>query len=202
MSEDITPKRKKIKWTTNKIMSTSALFISIISLIALLYQSYLAREENKLIQKQQSASVLPYLNTWYSNSEEGFKIVFGNKGVGPAFIKKVNITFNDSLEFNNTDQLFRHIFKTAQGLDSIQYSNSTLAKGFVLPANETIEVIVINSILGKKIFRAFLNKNKLDYTILYEDVYGAQWQLKYSEGFSIPQPLAKLTLSLIRLTFF
>jgi hypothetical protein len=41
-------KRKRIIGLTDKILSTSALFISVISLIALLYQSYLAREENKL----------------------------------------------------------------------------------------------------------------------------------------------------------
>ena len=54
MTEEIkkkksTPKKKKIKitWTTDKIMSTSALFISVLSLVGLMYQSYLAREENK-----------------------------------------------------------------------------------------------------------------------------------------------------------
>jgi hypothetical protein len=183
--------RKGINWTTDKIMSTSALFISVISLIALLYQSYLAREENKLTQKQQSASVLPYLNSWYSNSSEGFKMIFGNKGVGPAFIKNVEIKFNDTLNFNNTDQLFQYVFKTAEGLDSIPYSNSTFTKGYVLPANETIEVIVVENRNGIKLFKDYMNDNKLDYTILYEDVYGEKWTLKYSNGFSIPQPLEK-----------
>ncbi|WP_431137908.1 hypothetical protein, partial [Psychroserpens mesophilus] len=70
-------------------MSTSALFISVISLIALLYQSYLAREENRLTQMQQSASVLPHLNQWYSEYDNNFKFVIGNKGVGPAFIDNV-----------------------------------------------------------------------------------------------------------------
>lgn len=190
MTKETKPK-KGINWTTDKIMSTSALFISVISLIALLYQSFLAREENKLIQKQQSASVLPYLNSWYSNSSDGFKIIFGNKGVGPAFIKNVEIKFNDSLQFSTTDQLFRHIFKTVKGLDSIPYSNSTLAKGFVLPANETIEVITVTNKYGIKLFRDYMNTNKLDYTVLYEDVYGAQWELKYSQGFSIPVPVEK-----------
>lgn len=190
MSEEIEEPKKGINWTTDKIMSTSALFISVISLIALVYQSYLAREENKLTQKQQSASVLPYLNAWNSNSSEGYKMIFGNKGVGPAFIKNVEIKFNDTLNFYNTDQLFQHVFKTVIGLDSIAYSNSTFAKGYVLPANETIEVIVIKNRNGIKLFKDYMNNSTLDYTILYEDVYGEQWELKNSDGFSIPQPVS------------
>lgn len=191
MATEELPEPKKIKWSAEKVMSISALFISAISLFALFYQLNLAREENQLIRKQQSASVLPYLNSWYSNTSNGFKIIFGNKGVGPAFIKKVDITFNDSIKFKNTDQLFRHIFKNASGLDSVPYSNSTLAKGFVLPANETIEVIVIKDSKGIKLFKEYLNKNTLDYSILYQDVYGDQWSLNYSNGFSVPVPIQK-----------
>ncbi|WP_299364398.1 hypothetical protein [Winogradskyella sp.] len=117
--------KKRIKWTTEKIMSSSALFISVISLIALLYQSYLAREENKLMQKQQSASVLPYLSQWISNSSEGHQIVIGNKGVGPAFIEKVELSINSEYSFNNTDDLFTHILKANKGMDSINYLTST-----------------------------------------------------------------------------
>ena len=102
------PKKKKIKitWTTDKIMSTSALFISVLSLVGLMYQSYLAREENKLIQMQQSASVLPYLNQWYSEYDNSFKLILGNKGVEPAFIKDVRIILDSTKTFDNTNTLF------------------------------------------------------------------------------------------------
>ena len=118
-------------------------------------------------------------------------MIFGNKGVGPAFIKNVDFIFNDSIHFNSSDLFFKHIFKTAKGLDTIQYSNSTFTKGFVLPANETIEVITIKNKIGKKLFKDFMNLNKLDYSIIYEDVYGAQWELKYTNGFSVPKPISK-----------
>lgn len=71
--------RWRINWTSDKIMSTSALFISVILLIALLYQSYLAREENRLNQRQQSANVLPYLSQLYSEYDDKFKSVFESK---------------------------------------------------------------------------------------------------------------------------
>ena len=169
--------RKKINWTTDKIMSTSALFISVISLIALLYQSYLAREENKLIQMQQSASVLPHLNQWYSNYNNTFKFVVGNKGVGPAFIDEVEIALDSEHKFNNTKDLFDYIFKNNKVLDTIPYTYSTLIKGFVLPANEQIDILEIKNAKHIQPIRDVLNNENITYKIVYKDVYGSKWVL-------------------------
>lgn len=182
MSEEIEPEkpkksRKKINWTTDKIMSTSALFISVISLIALIYQSYLAREENKLIQMQQSASVLPHLNQWYSNYNNTFKFVVGNKGVGPAFIDEVEITLDSEHKFNNTKDLFDYIFKNNKVLDTIPYTYSTLIKGFVLPANEQIDILEIKNAKHIQPIRDVLNNENITYKIVYKDVYGSKWVL-------------------------
>ncbi|MEM9679214.1 MAG: hypothetical protein AAF901_02725, partial [Bacteroidota bacterium] len=191
MSEETEPKKKPTIWTTAKIMSTSALFISVISLIALLYQSYLAREENKLIRKQQSATVLPYLSTWFSNSSKGFKIVLGNKGVGPAFIKTVNLVYDDSLKFDNSDDLMDHIFMTTKGLDTMPRSTSTLSEGLVLPANETVEVVWVRDKTGVLLFTNALDEKNLEYEIFYEDVYGAQWMLSNKDDLETPIPVSK-----------
>ncbi len=186
MSEEIEKPKKGINWTTEKIMSTSALFISVISLIALLYQSYLAREENKLIQMQQSASVLPHLSQWFSNTSEGFKIVIGNKGVGPAFIKNVDISIDSIHNFNNTDRLFAHIFKTNPSLDSINFLTSTFKKGFVLPASESIELIRVLDQKGIQSFRKVLATKDLKYSIEYEDVYGTRWLISNTDDTDVP----------------
>lgn len=175
--------RKKINWTTDKIMSTSALFISVISLIALLYQSYLAREENKLTQMQQSASVLPHLNQWYSEYDNNFKFVIGNKGVGPAFIDDVEIELDAKHKFNNTDDLFDHIFNNTKGLDTIPYSKNTLIKGFVLQANEQINVLEIDNANNLDFVKDLLSKKTILYKITYKDVYGAKWLLS-NENYS------------------
>jgi len=178
--------KHKINWTTEKIMSSSALFISVISLIALLYQSYLAREENKLNQKQQSASVLPYLSQWFSSSD-GFKIIIGNKGVGPAFVREVTIVYDSIHNFSNTDDLFRHVFKTNRSLDSVRSVTSTFKEGYVLPANETIELIKIFDAKGKRAFRKILTTKHLFFSIEYEDIYGARWELSSSEDINVPR---------------
>lgn len=182
MSEELenktkTSSKRKIHWTNDKILSTSALFISVISLIALIYQSYLAREENKLIQMQQSASVLPHLNQWYSDYNNAFKFVVGNKGVGPAFIEDVKIDLDKTHTFNNTNDLFHYIFKNTKGLDTIPYITSTLIKGFVLPANEEINVLEVNGTENIKILKEALNTKDIVYKIKYRDVYGSEWLL-------------------------
>lgn len=173
-------------WTSEKIMSISALFVSAISLIALFYQLNLAREENELIRKQQSASVLPYLSQWSSNTSNSLKIIFGNKGVGPAFIKKVTFEINDTV-FYNSDHLFDYIMTNIYKKDSIKLSalTSTFSKGYVLPANETIEIITMNDVKDINTLRKFMSDKTLDCTVIYADVYGTQWSLSSKNDNSI-----------------
>jgi len=184
MSEKTKPKTKKkktekrgIQWTTDKIMSTSALFISVLSLVGLLYQSYLAREENKLIQQQQSASVLPYLHQWYSEYEDHYRLIIGNKGVGPAFIKHIEIVLDSTKTFDNTNDLFNEIFRTTEGFDTIPCNMSNLVTGFVLPANQDISIIAIEQKQNINAFKSVLNQKQIMFKVVYEDVYGTQWQL-------------------------
>jgi hypothetical protein len=177
MSEVQEAPKKRIVWSTEKIMSSSALFISVISVIALLYQSYLAREENKLIQMQQSASVLPHLNQWYSNYNNSFKFVVGNKGVGPAFIEDVEIILDKDLKFTNTNDFFHHIFENTKSLDTIPYITSTLIEGFVLPANEEIDILEVNGSANIKTLSKALDNKNIVYKIKYRDVYGSEWLL-------------------------
>ena len=177
MNEEVKDSKKGIKWNTEKIMSTSALFISVISLIALIYQSYLSREENKLIQKQQSASVLPHLNQWFSNYNGSFKYVIGNKGVGPAFIDEVEIVLDSVNTFDNSKDLFQFIFNNTKGLDTIPYTFSTLIKGFVLPANDQINILEINNPIHIQPVRMAFAKKKITYRIIYKDVYDSKWLL-------------------------
>lgn len=202
MTEEIkkkksTPKKKKIKitWTTDKIMSTSALFISVLSLVGLMYQSYLAREENKLIQMQQSASVLPYLNQWYSEYDNSFKLILGNKGVEPAFIKDVRIILDSTKTFDNTNALFNEIFKTSKGFDTIPHITSNLVNGFVLPANQDIKLIELEQKQNIDAFKNVLNEKQIAYKIVYEDIYGTQWQLSNSndsnEASNVPTLITK-----------
>lgn len=190
MSEETEVKKRKINWTAEKIMSISALFISVISVIALFYQLSLAREENELIRKQQSASVLPHLNQWFTNVG-GYKIIFGNKGVGPAFINEVSFKLNDSIEYNNTDRLFDKIKQLVPDLNNYNVLTSTFKSGAVLPANQTIEILNLKENEAELLFKSFFVKNRITYTVIYSDIYGSQWSLSNEKGNTTPIKLPK-----------
>ena len=126
---------------------------------------------------QQSASVLPYLHQWYSEYQDNYRLIVGNKGVGPAFIKHVEITLDSTQKFDNTNDLFNEIFRSTQGFDTIPHNLSNLVTGFVLPANQDISIIVIEEKQNITTFKSVLNQRQIDFKIVYEDVYGTQWQL-------------------------
>ncbi|GGI57969.1 hypothetical protein [Winogradskyella haliclonae] len=202
MSEETEQPKKKINWTTDKIMSTSALFISVISLIALLYQSYLAREENRLIQMQQSANVIPYLQFENIYNVRSFSIHMVNKGVGPAFVKKVSFAVNDSLKFDNSTNALLHITKNRiRKGDSIGYNGSiTIKENTVVQPGENISVFEISStnnsdFSGVKSFKDYINNSPPTFTIVYEDIYGNQWKLSNNEN---KQDFQFLTPTLIK----
>ena len=176
----------KIKWSAEKVMSLSALFVSAISLFALFYQLNLAREENELIRKEQKASVLPHLSQWFSTMDNSFRIVFGNRGVGPAFIKKVDLVLNDSIQFDNTDDAIRHIYEQMGTSENPYPNTSTFTDGRVIPAGEAVQVISISSKKDQQLFQQYLAKNILEFDIIYEDIYGTRWSLNNKSDKIIP----------------
>jgi len=189
MSEESEIKRKKINWSAEKVMSISALFVSAISLFALFYQLSLAREENELIRKQQSASVLPYLQFESIYSVRTFRIQMVNKGVGPAFLKKVSFTINDSLHFDNSTNVLLHIMKKeVNQSDLINYNGSmTIKENTVIQSSESIRVFEISTkstddFSGVENFKNYMNNTPPLFSLIYEDVYGNQWELTNKEN--------------------
>ncbi len=192
MSEETEEKpSKRIDWSAEKVMSLSALFVSAISLFALFYQLNLAREENELIRKEQKASVLPHLSQWYSTFDNSFRIVFGNRGVGPAFVKKVELVLNDSITYDNTDDLIKHIYRNMGAVENPDYTSSTFTEGRVIPAGEEVVVIAIKDPQSKGLFLRYLDKNTLEFDIIYEDVYGTRWSLNNKKDKIIPVLISK-----------
>ena len=189
MSEEIEKPKRKINWTTDKIMSTSALLVSVISVLALLYQLSLAREENELIRKQQSASVLPYLQFENVYNVSAFSIYLTNKGVGPAFVKSVSFSINDSIQFDNSTSALLYIMKMkiSEG-DSINYAGSmTITKNTVVQPSENIRVFEISSkssddFSGVNSFKNHIDNTPPSFSVVYEDVYGNQWELSNKES--------------------
>ena len=180
------------KWDANRTMGMAAIFISVLSMIAVIYQSYLAREENELMRIQQSATVLPYLSNWFTQRDGEFKFIIGNKGVGPAFIKKVTfkaIDFEskDSLSFKNSGGLFDFIEQQSILLDTTYSTYSYLRANMLLSPNETREILVYTYHTYKqgRLIRQAYEKFSVSFEIVYEDVYGTSWILSSNKGFPV-----------------
>lgn len=204
MSEETNAKKWKINWSAEKVMSISALFISAISLFALFYQLNLAREENELIRKQQSASVLPYLQFENIYNVRAFSVQLVNKGVGPAFIKSVSFTIKDSITFDNSTNALLHIVKEkVNNGEIIGYTGSmTIKKNTVVQPSEKIRVFEVSTnnkenFSGIKSFKDHINNTPPQFTIVYEDVYGNQWELTNKNN---KQDFQFLTPTLIKKT--
>lgn len=165
--------------------SKTAFMISLLSLIAVLYQSYLGREENKLIRKQQEASVMPYLSAWQNYQNGTFEFVIANQGVGPAFIEQVSFqtrdsTGKDTLTFHNSDHFIHHLQQRYAIFDSLAITTSTIARGHLLPALKQVPMVHVedaNALLLKRFVDIFY-ESIVAYNIHYKDVYGTRWKLR------------------------
>jgi len=60
----------KTKINSDRVLSITAFIISIATLIALMYQSNLVSEQNEMMQKEQYASVMPYLAMGFMGNDD------------------------------------------------------------------------------------------------------------------------------------
>ena len=79
---------KKKFWTSDRIVSFSAISISLFTLIVFARQT-------SIIEKQSRLSALPYLNmeAGYNPDEDFITLTLNNYGVGPAIIEEMNISY-------------------------------------------------------------------------------------------------------------
>ena len=165
---------KKKFWTSDKIVSFAAIGISIFTLFIFVKQT-------NIIEEQSHLSVMPYLLMETANNGENktFSIEIVNYGVGPAIIESRIIYFQDKeydLEF--VDFLNNHIPNT----DSIKViNNSTLQKGFALPAGASRNLIKVGG--DDYSYQNFLKimqtiqSDSFNYKIRYKSIYGDRWMI-------------------------
>lgn len=75
-----------MKFSTDRIVSLSAMAVGIGSLFIIMYQTQLTRQA-------QHASVLPYLMIAINANDDGVYVVLSNTGVGPALIDDVRVRY-------------------------------------------------------------------------------------------------------------
>ncbi len=170
----------KVKfWTSEKLLSLSALLVSLCTLIVFAYQT-------NLVRKQQYATVYPHLIVGNVGSGKlDYRYILQNKGVGPAVLKHIHIqTGGGQLYADFEDYVYNSVTKE----DSIYYYSATLYPGRLLQPDEIIPVIELsdneelkssgrplNTYKSSAKLYEVLNTDSLTVEITYESIYGESW---------------------------
>ncbi len=166
-------------WTSDKLMSLCAILVSLMTLCVFIFQT-------NLIRKQQFMSVYPHLSL--GNQRGGsldYSYILKNEGVGPAFIKAIEIKAPDGEVFHD---LVDYVDDTNLLEDSVWYFHSNLVIGQLIPSQKEIPLIqaadastVIemglppNTLEGMRKLYEVLNHDSLSMKITYESIYGESW---------------------------
>jgi len=180
-------------WKADRIVSMSAIFISLLTLVTFIYQ-------NNLLQKQAALSVMPYLavGTSYDDNraEPSFKLRLNNRGVGPAIIESQKIFYKGKTY--NTD-FYEFLSTHLPGLDTLSgISRTSFDFGHVLPSGEEIDLIGVRedidlvNLVAAKIDELSSDDSGLRYEVIYQSIYGERW--KITESSNLPLKLKKSQL--------
>lgn len=174
----------KRSWNSDKIVSISALIISLSTLIVFMFQT-------NLIRKQQYMSVYPHLE--FGNFASGslkYKFQLSNVGIGPAFIQKVEVKNGESEVF---EDVIDYVNDALYESDSIIYVHASLYQGRVIKQDEDIPLIQLldqglltelgygaveiptNTVAGSNKLHDILNHDSLEIKVTYASVYGETW---------------------------
>lgn len=176
-------------WNSEKLLSLSALLVSLGTLSVFIYQT-------RLIQIQQYRSVYPHLslsNAYYPSPNYQYMLV--NSGIGPAIITHIEV--EDTLG-NSYASMNEFLGEHLQMEDSVWLYNSDIYPGRLIPANEKIILYGLhpeettqkmglppNTAQGAIILNKLLNGDLMKLSITYESIYGEQWVI--TNHYPIPE---------------
>jgi hypothetical protein len=182
----------KLTWNTDRIVSLSAMVVGVGSLVIILYQT-------KLMREQQRASVMPYLMIAVQSNKDTTFLTLRNAGIGPAMLDDVRVRYKGKALALDPHDFFvqqRPGFLKAYGL-----SVDKLIPGRLIPAGEWIQTLGTQGAepgvaLLKELLPLFQiaevpntwltmfggadvpASDKAVVFVTYSSVYGEQWHLR------------------------
>ncbi|NJB70100.1 hypothetical protein GGR42_000562 [Saonia flava] len=169
-------------WTSEKVLSLSALLVSLLTLAVFIYQT-------QLIRKQQYMSVYPHLNFANIGGHTlEYTYVLKNDGVGPAFIRSVKVNGPNGKSYKD---VINYVEENLAKNDSVLFYYANLSEGRLVSAEEEIPIITLmnkektrelnlsdNTLEKSNKLYDILNNDSLKIEIEYESIYGEKWVLK------------------------
>jgi hypothetical protein len=150
---------------TDFIVSGAAIFVSLCTLVVLLYEARIMRE-------QQRAAVWPYVEIGMGFSDDGFAVRTYNQGIGPARIRSMEVRVDGEPVQTWRDML------DALGVETSGFSQDR-TNGRVLPGqSELASLQAAGDGISAPVYEAYLNGNRLTFALCYCSVYDDCWQLE------------------------
>ncbi len=186
--------KKFKKVNPDRVVSVSAILVSLATLIMILYQT-------NLMRKEQVSSVMPSLTIGYSVHENDSliseKIWISNRGLGPAFIERIETEYNgQSFDLDP----YGYLLENELNLKGEIITINRLYPGSVLPADDGLVLLEKSTdsssaiVLSNTFQFPYDVKNmpsdkeqKVVIKITYRNVYGDEWIV--SSDSSTPTPV-------------
>ncbi len=193
-------KKKKKLLESNRLLSATALFVSVSTLFILLYQSHLSNKMYELENKALKTSVMPILTVSQSLGPDYYTIYVSNLGIGPAIIKSFHVQYRDSVyEADIPTLIWKRIIKSPDTGKPFYYGHSNIGRGGVIPVNGRIEHISANdTATAVGMHNTFIPSGEspalniaISYTSIYED---ETWTAYLFGPFTIPPKSGLATL--------
>jgi hypothetical protein len=171
----------------DRIVSISAIIVAVGTLFIIIYQTNLARDA-------QQASVLPYIQIAFSQSDAGAFISVGNRGVGPALIDDIRVHYRGE-EFVGDPYEFYSSGDSGIDLGSNIYIDRILP-GMLIPAGDVSQTIGVYGPEDRQRLAQLFSlvgieeredaELKAVIEVTYSSVYGTRWKIRSDE--LVPRP--------------
>jgi hypothetical protein len=193
------PNKPKPKWRFDIIISVCAMLVSMGTFATFLYQT-------KIIQEDSKASVYPHVEIerrYGSHDDPHFSLIAKNVGIGPAFLKSMEIKYKDSVYFSKSHDgnlpivFLREILPSD---DKFPFLGVGGTIPMVIPAGEKEVFLTLNSKKFedmKLLVEIFDNaKIKICYSSVYKDYWIVEkWkqpeECKNCENENLFKPITK-----------
>ena len=171
-------------WSTERLLSFTAMMVSLVTLIIFIYQTNLMRQQNYI-------AILPYLQVTSATDqrEHTFEVNIINQGVGPAIVESAFMSYGGK-EYNFADFEYRlHDVLVAiePAFDSLRYfSSTTMEPGIAISPGENYNLFAVQNVpeefqLVGLWFERLLSEG-LDYRIVYRSIQNERWEITGSSN--------------------
>lgn len=138
---------------------------------------FLLYYQTKLTQKQQYASVLPYLEIFNRGPrEDAYSFCLANNGIGPAFVEQVEVHYRDSVfKVDPANFLYGQIYPQDT---TLSFVHTNLSERTLIPAGAVLDLLQVEgSVKDAKKLRGLFGYGQARLHITYTSIYDEKWSV-------------------------